>query len=205
MIYDICLSLSDLFHSLGRSLDPSMLLQMASFCSFLWRSSIPLYICTTVSFCIHLPMDTGCFHVLVTVNSVVMNTGMHVSFQIMSTSEYMPRSGINAETLGFSPDGACVCVCVAFSHVWLFVTPWTAAHQAPLSMGIPRQDYWSRLPFLPSGGLPDPGIEPVFPWSPALASRFFITALPEKPPNFSSQMEFTGNPRGRPYGQRFRP
>ena len=112
MIYDICLSLSDLFHSLGRSLDPSMLLQMASFRSFLRRSSIPLYICTTVSFCIHLPMDTGCFHVLVTVNSVVMNTGMHVSFQIMSTSEYMPRSGINAETLGFSPDGACVCVCV---------------------------------------------------------------------------------------------
>ena len=80
MIYDICLSLSDLFHSLGRSLDPSMLLQMASFCSFLWRSSIPLYICTTVSFCIHLPMDTGCFHVLVTVNSVV-KIWVHISFR----------------------------------------------------------------------------------------------------------------------------
>ena len=62
-----------------------------------------------------------------------------------------------------------------------FVSPWTVAHQAPLSMGIPRQEYWSRLPFLPPGGLPDPGIEPVFPWSPALVSRFLITVLPEKP------------------------
>ena len=41
-----------------------------------------------------------------------------------------------------------------------FVTPWTVAHQAPLSMGFPRQEYWSGLPFLPPGDLPDPGIEP---------------------------------------------
>ena len=34
-----------------------------------------------------------------------------------------------------------------FSHVWLFVTPWTVAHQAPLSMGFSRQEYWSELPF----------------------------------------------------------
>ena len=89
-----------------------MLLQMASFRSFLWWSSIPLYIHTTASFCIHLSMDTGCFHVLVTVNSVAMNTGMRVSFQIMSISEYMPRSGIKAEILGFSQ---MVCVCVLCS------------------------------------------------------------------------------------------
>ena len=55
-------------------------------------------------------------------------------------------------------------VCV-LSHVWLFVTPRTVAHQALLSMGFPRQEDWSGLPFPFSGDLPDPGIEP---GSPAL-------------------------------------
>ena len=56
------------------------------------------------------------------------------------------------------------------SHVWLFVTPWTVAHQAPLSMGYLRQEYWSQLPFPSPGDLPDPVIEPE---SPTLAGRFF--------------------------------
>ena len=43
-------------------------------------------------------------------------------------------------------------------HVWLFVTPWTVALQAALFMGLPRQDYWRRLPFPPPGDLPDPGL-----------------------------------------------
>ena len=42
-----------------------------------------------------------------------------------------------------------------------FVTPWAVAHQAPLSMGFPRQKYWSGLPFPSPGDLPDPGIKPV--------------------------------------------
>ena len=42
-------------------------------------------------------------------------------------------------------------------------TPWTVACQAPLSLGFLRQEYWSRLPFLSPGDLPDPGIEPVSP------------------------------------------
>ena len=46
------------------------------------------------------------------------------------------------------------------SHVRLFVTPWTVAHQAPLSMGFSRQEYWSGLPFPSPGNLPDPRIEP---------------------------------------------
>ena len=58
-----------------------------------------------------------------------------------------------------------------FSCVLLLATPWTVAHQAPLSLGFSRQEYWSGLPCLPLGELPDPGIEPV---SPALAGRFFI-------------------------------
>ena len=49
-----------------------------------------------------------------------------------------------------------------------FVTPRTVAHQAPLSTGFPRQEYWSRLPFPSPGNLPDPGIEPT---SPASAAR----------------------------------
>ena len=46
-----------------------------------------------------------------------------------------------------------------FSHVWLFVTPWTVARQAPLSMGFSRKEYWSGLPCPPPGDLPDSGIE----------------------------------------------
>ena len=46
------------------------------------------------------------------------------------------------------------------SCVQLFATPWTVAHQALLSMGFPRQEYWSGLPFPSSRDLPDPGIEP---------------------------------------------
>ena len=49
------------------------------------------------------------------------------------------------------------------SHIWLFVTPWTVAHQAPLSMGFPRQESWNGLLFPSPGALPDPGIEPVSP------------------------------------------
>ena len=45
-------------------------------------------------------------------------------------------------------------------HVQLFVTPWTAARQAPLSMRFPSQEYWSGFPCPPSGDLPNPGIGP---------------------------------------------
>ena len=48
------------------------------------------------------------------------------------------------------------------SHVQLLTTLWTIAHQAPLSVGFSRQEYWSGLPFRPPGDLPDPEIEPVF-------------------------------------------
>ena len=54
-----------------------------------------------------------------------------------------------------------------------FATPWTLAHQAPLSMGFSRQEYWSGLPCPPPGDLPYPGIKPASLMSPALAGRFF--------------------------------
>ena len=56
----------------------------------------------------------------------------------------------------------------SLSSVWLFATLWTVAHWAPLSMGFFRQEYQSGLPFPPPGDLPDPGIKPTSPISPAL-------------------------------------
>ena len=49
----------------------------------------------------------------------------------------------------------------SLSHVQLFATPWNVAHQDPLSMGFPRQEYWSGLPFSSPGDLPEPRIEPM--------------------------------------------
>ena len=57
----------------------------------------------------------------------------------------------------------------------MFVTPWTVAQQAPLSMGFSRQEYWSGSPCLPPGDLPKPGIEPESLTSPVIARRFFTT------------------------------
>ena len=58
------------------------------------------------------------------------------------------------------------------------MTPGTIDHQAPLSMGFPRQEYWKGLPFSSPGDLPSPGTEPK---SPALAVEFFTTERPGKP------------------------
>ena len=63
---------------------------------------------------------------------------------------------------------------VLVSHVWLFVTPWTVAHQAPLSMEFSSQEYWSGLPFPSPGDLPVPGIKPRSP-------TFQADSLPTKP------------------------
>ena len=65
-------------------------------------------------------------------------------------------------------------------YVRLFETPWTEAHQASLSMGFSRQEYWSGLPFPSLRGLPNPVIKP---GSPALAGGFFTVEPPGKPMN----------------------
>ena len=61
------------------------------------------------------------------------------------------------------------------SLVQLFATPWTVAHQAPLSLGFSKQEYWSGLPFLSPGDLLDPGIEPR---SPALQADSLLYEPP---------------------------
>ena len=67
-----------------------------------------------------------------------------------------------------------------FSCVWLFATPWTVAHQTPLSLGFSRQEYWSQFPF-PSAGDPNPGIELMSLTSPVLQEGPLPLASPGKP------------------------
>ena len=67
------------------------------------------------------------------------------------------------------------------SRVWLFVTLWAVAHQAPLSIGFVRQEYKSGLPFSPPEDRPDPEIEPASPVSPALQADSLPLGLSGKP------------------------
>ena len=83
--------------------------------------------------------------------------------------------------------------CNLFMHVWSViqlcadsVTPWAVACQAPLSMEFSKQEYWIGLSFPTLGDLPDPGIKPKSPVSPASAGEFFTTEPPGKPRVISS-------------------
>ena len=68
-----------------------------------------------------------------------------------------------------------------FSRVRFFVTPWTVARQASSCMGLPRQEDWSGLSCPPPGDLPDAGIKPKSPVSPALVGVFFTSEPHGKP------------------------
>ena len=83
-----------------------------------------------------------------------------------------------------------MCACSVASSVSLFVTPWTVARQAPLSMGFFRQEYWSGFPCPPPGDLPDPGIKPTSPVSPALQVDALLLNHWGKPEN---TIKHTGN------------
>ena len=86
---------------------------------------------------------------------------------------------------GWKSQVVLMCMLSLFSRVGLFVTPWTVADQAPLSVGFSRQEYWSWLSCPPPGDLPNPGIEPR---SPALQTD----SWPSEPP---------GKPRKHPYSK----
>ena len=75
---------------------------------------------------------------------------------------------------------ACVCACARAQSCRTLQTQWTVASQAPLSMGLSWQEYWTGLPSPSPGDLPDPGTEPISSVAPALAGRFFTTELPGK-------------------------
>ena len=70
------------------------------------------------------------------------------------------------------------CSCSVAQSCLTLCKPMVCSRPAYLSMGFPRQEYWSGLPFLPAGDLPNPGIQPR---SPALAGRFHTTEPPRKP------------------------
>ena len=78
------------------------------------------------------------------------------------------------------------CCCFPLSCILLFVTPCTLAHQAPLSMDFPRQEYWSGLPFPSPGDLPNPEIEP---GSPTLQPN----SLPSEPSGKFMTEEYGSN------------
>ena len=81
------------------------------------------------------------------------------------------------------------CVLSCFSRVWLFMTLWTVAHQAPLSTGFSSQENLSGLPCPPPEDLPDPGIKPMTSASPALQADSLPTQPPGKPRNTKSESE----------------
>ena len=72
----------------------------------------------------------------------------------------------------------CACMLSCLSHVRLFVTSWTVACQAPLSMGFSKLEYWSGLSFPPPGDLPDPGTKP----TPLMSLVLMAGSLPLVPP-----------------------
>ena len=74
-----------------------------------------------------------------------------------------------------------ICPVCVLSWVCLFVTPWTLAHQAPLSMGLPRQEYWSGLPFSLSRGSSQPRDQTHICCVSCITGRFFTTEPSGKP------------------------
>ena len=137
-----------------------------------------------VSSIVHFPRDFENFQLLLELllkccTQYVSKFGKLSSGHRTGKGQYfipIPKNGnakecSNYRTIALISHASKVHVCV-LSHVWLVVTTWTVAHQAPLSMEFSGQDYWSGLPF-PSPGILDPVTEPTSLLSPALASRFF--------------------------------
>ena len=83
-----------------------------------------------------------------------------------------------------------------FSYVRLFVNPWTAACQTPLSMGFSRQEYWSGLLGPPPEDLPNPGIEPTSVVSLALEGRLFTTSATWEAALYFYHVTYCTNPGG---------
>ena len=75
-----------------------------------------------------------------------------------------------------------LCCCLVAKLCLTLAIPWTVAHQVTLSMGFPRQEYWSGLPFPSPGDLPDQGVEPEY-WQFNTAGKFFTT----DPPRYSEK------------------
>ena len=107
------------------------------------------------------PLFTGCVTLRMSLNPSVLHFPyLKLGLLIVLNSQ------------GWCEDKWAVCV---LSRVWFFVTSWTIALQAPLSIESSRQEYWSGFPFPSTGDLPDPRIKPLSLVSPALTGRFFTS------------------------------
>ena len=91
-------------------------------------------------------------------------------------SPYLATKQCHSEFTLFLVHSYTIMMLSCFSCVQLCVTPWTVVHQAPLSMGFPRQAYWNGLPFPSPGDLPNPGIKPRSLMSTCIARGFFTTS-----------------------------
>ena len=80
-------------------------------------------------------------------------------------------------------------------RVQLFVTPWTVAHQASLSLGFFRQEYWSGLPFSTPGDLPNPGIKPMSPALQPTCPAWQVDSLPLRHPESLLDVQNQVKPR----------
>ena len=102
-----------------------------------------------------------------------LKTGKKLIFSTHSL--FLHLDSLYLPSISFRTQAYVASVLSHFSPVRLFATLWTVAHQAAVSMGFSRQEYWSGLPCPPAGDLPNPGIESASLMSPALAGKFFIT------------------------------
>ena len=93
-----------------------------------------------------------------------------------STHLRRPDSGL-CKIAGISGSSELLCMLSHFSHIRLFVTPWNVAHQAPLSMGSSRQEYWNGLPFPSPWNLPDRGIDKNITRASYVSYRFYTTSI----------------------------
>ena len=112
---------------------------------------------------------------------VIPNWRRFSAFRVLPSGQLLEKPSDSGLGVGVRP--ALAIVVQSLSCVHLCAAPQTVAHQAPLSMGFPRQEYWSRLPFPTPGNLPNTEIEPTSLTSPALAALFFTTSAPWEAPS----------------------
>ena len=119
-----------------------------------------------------LPRDMFSYSYSIICSGTYFQVVIHIAYKVLfdntgsiyviySLGYIWPMLKNKALILALKVFGCIMCMPSHISPIQLFVTLWTVAHQAPLSLGFSRQEYWSRLPFPSSGDLPHPGIEPV--------------------------------------------
>ena len=144
---------------------------------FIWSQSAICAVCVCVCVCSNSAQPPRCMQDLNILNDLTKPLWEFTSWK-RRTNTNIYWMTLDMVTDVSKPQFAYLWACMLsrLSRVWLFSTLWTVAHQAPLSMGFSRHEYWSGLPFPPPENLPNQGIEPTSHMSPALAGSFFTTS-----------------------------